>query len=64
VTAPEAVYLGDTPYDITAAHKTGVEIIALRCGGWSSAELCDAEATYDTPAELLERLDESPLGKR
>ncbi len=58
----EAIYLGDTPYDIAAAHKAGVDIIALRCGGWTSAELSGADAVYDTPAELLERLDESPIG--
>lgn len=57
----EAMYVGDTPYDIAAAHKAGMAIVALRCGGWGDSELRDADAIYDTPAELLERFEESPL---
>ncbi|MGA8576148.1 MAG: HAD family hydrolase [Candidatus Cybelea sp.] len=50
-----ALYLGDTPYDITAAHKAGVRVVALRCGGWSDDELAEADEVYDTPADLLSR---------
>src|SRR5688572_6310189 len=31
----EVVMLGDTPYDVEAAGRTGVSIIAVRCAGWS-----------------------------
>ncbi|HWI17943.1 MAG TPA: HAD family hydrolase, partial [Vicinamibacterales bacterium] len=29
-----AVMIGDTPYDITAARRAGVRVIAFRSGGW------------------------------
>lgn len=58
----EAVMLGDTPYDIEAAHKCGVSTIALRCGGWWTDEaLRGAIAIFDDPADLAARLDKSPL---
>ncbi len=55
----DAIYLGDTPYDIEAAHRAGVRTIALRSGGWDDAALAQAEAIYDDPADLLQRFDES-----
>ena len=54
----EAIYLGDTPYDIEAAHRARVRIIALECGGWNRAELRKAEAIYATPAALLAGLED------
>ena len=58
----DCVMVGDTPYDIEAAHRAGVRVIAVRCGGWwSDEDLADADAIYDGPADLLARLDESPL---
>lgn len=60
--AAEAVLVGDTPYDIQAARGAGVRTIALRCGGWSDADLNGAAALYDDPADLLVRYDTSPLG--
>ena len=53
--------LGDTPYDVEAAHRTGVGIIALRCGGWTDDALGGALAIYDDPAELVERYALSPF---
>ena len=51
--ANEVVLLGDTPYDIEAAGRSGVETIAFRCGGWwTDAELAGAVAIYDGPAAL------------
>jgi HAD superfamily hydrolase (TIGR01549 family) len=58
----EAIMIGDTPYDVEAAGKAGVRAIAFRCGGWGDAELGAAAAIYADPAELLDRLDDSPLG--
>jgi HAD superfamily hydrolase (TIGR01509 family) len=61
----EAVMLGDTPYDVEAAAASGVPTIALRCGGWwTDASLSGAVAIYDDPADLLIRVDESPLSSR
>lgn len=57
----QVVMLGDTPYDIKAASKERVDVIALRCGGYSDADLAGAFAIYDDPADLLARYDQSPL---
>jgi HAD superfamily hydrolase (TIGR01549 family) len=58
----DALMIGDTPYDIAAALRAGVGPIAFRCGGWDDSALRGAIAIYDDPADLLARLDESPLG--
>jgi HAD superfamily hydrolase (TIGR01509 family) len=60
--ANELVMLGDSPYDIVAARATGVPVIAVRCGGWSDRELAHAAAIYDSPQDLLDRLDQSLFG--
>ncbi len=57
------VMLADTPYDIEAAGKAGVGVIAVRCGGFSDQELAGAIAIYDDPADLLRHYDDSPLGQ-
>jgi len=59
--AADVVLLGDTPYDVQAARRAGVRVIALRCGGWGDSEL-QADAVYDHPADLLVHLDSSLLG--
>jgi HAD superfamily hydrolase (TIGR01509 family) len=57
----EVIMIGDTPYDVEAARRAGIGIIALRCGGWPDAALSAALAIYDDPADLLERYDLSPF---
>jgi phosphoglycolate phosphatase-like HAD superfamily hydrolase len=60
--ADAVVMVGDTPYDIEAASRAGVKSIALRCGGgWLDVELHGAAAIYNDPADLLARLETSPL---
>lgn len=59
--ASALVMLGDTPYDVEAATRAGVAIVAVRCGGWGDADLAGAAAIYDDPAHLLRELDRSPL---
>ena len=59
----EVVMLGDTPYDIEAAGKAGVAVIALRCGGWSDQDLIGAMEIYDDPGDLLAHLESSVLGR-
>jgi len=60
--AQEAVMIGDTPYDIEAAGRSGIGTIALRCGGWWRDDaLRKAIAIYDDPAELLEKYALSPF---
>lgn len=59
----EAFFLGDTPYDVDAAHKAGVVVVAVRCGGWREPDLAGAQAIYDAPMDFLADLD-GFLGKR
>ncbi len=58
----EAVMLGDTPYDVTAAVKAGVRAIALRSGGHPDAALARAVAIYDDAADLLAHFESSIFG--
>jgi HAD superfamily hydrolase (TIGR01509 family) len=57
----EVMMIGDTPYDIEAALRAGIGIVALRCGGWRDDALGKALAIYDDPADLLEHYDVSPF---
>lgn len=61
--AGHGVMIGDTPYDVEAATRARVPVIALRCGGgWTDDAFADAMAIYDDPADLLSHFDDSPLG--
>jgi HAD superfamily hydrolase (TIGR01509 family) len=55
------VMIGDTPYDVEAAQRAGVRIIAVECGGWSADELSGAGEVWADPAELLRNWDRSLL---
>jgi phosphoglycolate phosphatase-like HAD superfamily hydrolase len=57
----ELVMLGDTPYDVAAAHRAGVRIAALRCGGSTDPALAGSIAIYDDPCDLLSHYESSPL---
>lgn len=59
--ASEVVMLGDTPYDVEAAQRAGVAVIAVRSGGWGDADLQGSLAVYEDPADLLAHYDTSPL---
>jgi HAD superfamily hydrolase (TIGR01509 family) len=61
--AEKVIMIGDSPYDIRAAADCGVNVIAVRCGGFTDHQLADALAIYDDPADLLERYDDSPLAR-
>ena len=64
VPANKAVMIGDTPYDVEAALRAGVRVIAFRSGGWDDASLEGAEQIYDGPADLLAHYDASLLGRK
>jgi membrane protein len=49
----EALFVGDTPYDIGAGAKCGVPTIAVLSGGFSRDALTGARAVYDDAAALL-----------
>ena len=55
--------VGDTPYDVEAARRARVAIVAVRCGGWDDAGLEGAVAVVEDPAELLERYEEIFLSR-
>jgi HAD superfamily hydrolase (TIGR01509 family) len=59
------VVVGDTVWDVEAARRAGLPCIGLTCGGISAGELTEAgaDAVYAGPAELLEKIDGSPLGR-
>jgi len=57
----DAVMIGDTPYDIEAAGRSGIATVAVRCGGWPDKALRGAIAIYDDPADLLEGYALSPF---
>jgi HAD superfamily hydrolase (TIGR01509 family) len=64
VRAQEAVFIGDTAWDVQACQKAGVPCIGLLSGGISQDELLAAGAAevYGGPADLLTALPDSLLG--
>lgn len=60
----EALMIGDTPYDVEAAGKAGVGMIALRTGGWSDEDLHGALAIFEDPADLLAHYQLTLLGRQ
>lgn len=58
----ETLLIGDTAFDIQAGHAAAIDVLALRSGGSSNAELQGAVAIYDDPMDLLENFASSPLG--
>lgn len=65
LTAEEAIFVGDSVWDVKAAAELQIPTIGLLCGGTSEAELRDAGATeiWENPRDLLENLESSMLGK-
>ncbi|MCX4824987.1 HAD family hydrolase [Streptomyces sp. NBC_01142] len=59
----EAVFIGDTVWDMEAAARAGVRAVALLSGGIPHADLeeAGAAAVYRDPADLLSHLDSSLL---
>lgn len=56
LSADGVIMIGDTPYDIEAATKAGIDCVAVRCGGWKDDELMGAVAIFDDPQDLLNNL--------
>jgi HAD superfamily hydrolase (TIGR01509 family) len=59
-----AVMVGDTPWDIEAAHPAGVKTLPVRTGGFGVDELREAgaEGIYESVRELCDGLADTPLG--
>jgi HAD superfamily hydrolase (TIGR01549 family) len=62
-TSDDAVMVGDTPWDVEAARRAGVETICVVTGGFSEQELRDAgaAAVFESVEALRRSLDETPL---
>jgi HAD superfamily hydrolase (TIGR01509 family) len=53
--------VGDTPYDILAAHRVPLPIVAVLCGGFERALLTKAEFLFDDAAQIaaeIRKLDD------
>jgi HAD superfamily hydrolase (TIGR01509 family) len=60
----EAMLIGDTVWDVEAAHRAGVETLAVRTGGFSEQELRDAGAreVFTSVEELRQSLTRTAPG--
>lgn len=61
--AASAVVIGDTPYDVIAPRRAGIDAIAVLSGGFQEEELrlAGPMAIYRDVADLGRRYDSSPL---
>lgn len=61
----DAVLVGDTVWDVKAAARAGVASISVLTGGISREELqaAGAIAIYESAEQLLEQIDNSPIGE-
>jgi HAD superfamily hydrolase (TIGR01509 family) len=61
----EAIVVGDTPYDATAAGKLDLRTLGVLCGGFPETELKAAGCIeiYKDPTDLLARYEESLIAK-
>lgn len=52
----EVVVVGDSPFDVQAAKKLGIRVVAVRSGGFDDQVLLEAGADelYDGPEDLLQ----------
>jgi HAD superfamily hydrolase (TIGR01509 family) len=59
----DAVMVGDTPWDVEAAGRTGVPTLAVRTGGFAVSELegAGAASVFESVIELCRKLDQTPL---
>ena len=63
IESADAIALGDTPWDIQAAKKAGVDTVAVTCGGWKEDDLKDAGAiaVFRDPADILRNFEKTPF---
>ncbi|WP_433053661.1 HAD family hydrolase [Dactylosporangium sp. CS-033363] len=61
LSADEAVFVGDSVWDVHAAGKLAIPCLGLTSGGLCAAELLDhgAAGIYADPQDLLDHLDEA-----
>ncbi|HMC72416.1 MAG TPA: HAD family hydrolase [Mycobacteriales bacterium] len=63
--ADDALFVGDTVWDVQAASRAGVRCVCVLSGGISETELREAGAiaVYRDVAHIVEEFDDSPLGQ-
>src|SRR5437764_11672962 len=63
LSADDAIFVGDTVWDVEAARKSGLDCVCVLTGGISEQELRDAGAVevYRDVQHLLREFDSSPL---
>ncbi len=61
----QTIVVGDTRWDIEAAAKLDIKVVAVLTGGTTRQDLQEAGAiaVYEDVAELLDQLDDSPLAR-
>ena len=59
----DAVMIGDTPWDVKAAGRTGVATLAVLTGGFAIEELTESGAkdVFESVADLRAALDRTAL---
>lgn len=59
----QTIYLGDSPYDVIAAHEFSMETIGVTTGGYSKQELLDtgALAVYADLGEIYQEYQQTVL---
>jgi HAD superfamily hydrolase (TIGR01509 family) len=59
----DSVLVGDSVWDVEAAKNAGMPALVVRSGGFGDDELrgAGAVAVFDTPADLVAALDDTPL---
>ncbi|HZU72621.1 MAG TPA: HAD family hydrolase [Acidimicrobiales bacterium] len=64
--ASQAMVVGDSPWDVIAAAKVGIDTVAVQTGGHGAADLLGsgALAVFRDPVHLLDNFADSPLGAR
>jgi phosphoglycolate phosphatase-like HAD superfamily hydrolase len=65
IEGPDAIAIGDTPYDATAARKAKIATIGVLCGGFVESSLRQAGCVeiYPGPAALFARFEDSLLAR-
>jgi HAD superfamily hydrolase (TIGR01509 family) len=62
--AQQAVMVGDTPWDVQAARRAGVDTLGVLTGGFAIEELKEsgAVAVFESVSDLCAGLDQTALG--
>lgn len=63
VSAANAVFVGDSVWDVEACVRAGVDSVAVLSGGVSRGELetAGAQRVFENPLDLCQHLDDTPI---